>query len=103
MAKAKRVVPKFQTEAEEAQWWYDHREKHADDFVAAVDDGQARRPTKALLLQRSEISNPVSIRFTPEDMQLARELAERKGLPYQTYIKSLLHEALAREKSKVRR
>ena len=24
------VVPKFKTEAEEAQWWYDNREKVGD-------------------------------------------------------------------------
>jgi hypothetical protein len=32
------------------------------------------------------------------DIALAQRLAERKGLPYQTYIKSLLHEALERER-----
>jgi hypothetical protein len=36
------------------------------------------------------------------DLALARKQAEQKGLPYQTYIKSLLHETLAeREKQKV--
>ena len=35
------------------------------------------------------------------DLALARKQAERKGLPYQTYIKSLLHETLTeREKRK---
>jgi predicted DNA binding CopG/RHH family protein len=28
------------------------------------------------------------------DIELARQQAARKGLPYQTYIKSLLHQAL---------
>jgi len=32
------------------------------------------------------------------DIALAQRLAESKGLPYQTYIKSLLHEALERER-----
>jgi predicted DNA binding CopG/RHH family protein len=31
------------------------------------------------------------------DLALARKQAEEKGLPYQTYIKSLLHEALRKE------
>ncbi len=36
------------------------------------------------------------------DLALARKQAQQKGLPYQTYIKSLLHETLsAREKRKV--
>jgi predicted DNA binding CopG/RHH family protein len=31
---------------------------------------------------------------------LANKLAAAKGLPYQTYIKSLLHESLVKENSK---
>ncbi len=31
---------------------------------------------------------------TEADLDLARKQAEEKGLPYQTYIKSVLHEAL---------
>jgi predicted DNA binding CopG/RHH family protein len=30
------------------------------------------------------------------DLDLARKQAEEKGLPYQTYIKSALHEALVK-------
>jgi predicted DNA binding CopG/RHH family protein len=30
------------------------------------------------------------------DLDLARKQAEEKGLPYQTYIKSVLHEALVK-------
>jgi len=41
----------------------------------------------------------VSLRIPREDLDLARKQAGEKGLPYQTYIKSLLHETLAaREK-----
>jgi uracil-DNA glycosylase len=31
-------------------------------------------------------------------IQAARDLAQRKGLPYQTYMKMLLHEALEKER-----
>lgn len=100
MAKnAKRVVPKFKTEAEEAKWWYDNRDQHDEDLVDAVDRGEAKLVTKGLLQERLEASKlvPIHIRVPAADLQLARELAEQKGLPYQTYIKSLLHQALARE------
>lgn len=43
------------------------------------------------------LSRLLSIRIPEPDIALAQRLAEAKGLPYQTYIKSLLHEALARE------
>jgi predicted DNA binding CopG/RHH family protein len=43
----------------------------------------------------------VSLRVPEADLALARKQAEQKGLPYPTYIKSLLHETLAeREKRK---
>jgi hypothetical protein len=45
------------------------------------------------------LSRLLSIRLPEPDIALAQRLAESKGLPYQTYIKSLLHEALERERS----
>src|ERR1700726_3405 len=44
------------------------------------------------------MSRLLSIRLPEPDIKLAQRLAESKGLPYQTYIKSLLHEALERER-----
>jgi predicted DNA binding CopG/RHH family protein len=41
----------------------------------------------------------ISLRVSEADLAMAPRQAEQKGLPYQTYIKSLLHETLAeREK-----
>ena len=44
------------------------------------------------------LSRLLSIRLPEPDIALAQRLAQSKGLPYQTYIKSLLHEALERER-----
>jgi predicted DNA binding CopG/RHH family protein len=46
----------------------------------------------------------ISIRLPEADIERTKKLAARKGLPYQTYLRSLLHEGLAREerKSKVK-
>jgi hypothetical protein len=44
------------------------------------------------------LSRLLSIRLPETDIALAQRLAESKGLPYQTYIKSLLHQALERER-----
>jgi hypothetical protein len=49
------------------------------------------------------LSRLLSIRLPEPDIALAQRLAERKGLPYQTYIKSLLHEALERERAPAER
>ncbi len=42
----------------------------------------------------------ISIRLSAVDLAIANKLAARKGLLYQTYIKSLLHESLVKENSK---
>ena len=44
------------------------------------------------------VMKAISIRLPSPDLALARQLALRKGVPYQTYIKGLLHEALDRER-----
>jgi len=95
------VVPKFPTESEEADWWYKNRHVHDKIMHAAVKSGEAQILTKEKLLARIEASKRkpapvVALRIPEADLTLARKQAEKKGLPYQTYIKSLLHEALAK-------
>jgi predicted DNA binding CopG/RHH family protein len=41
-------------------------------------------------------SRQITIRLSNSEIALAKQQAEAKGLKYQTYIKMLLHEALAR-------
>ena len=41
-------------------------------------------------------SRQITIRLGNDELALARQQAEAKGLRYQTYIKMLLHEALVR-------
>ena len=36
-------LPPFKSEAEEAQWWFDHRDEHDARLLKAVSDGTARR------------------------------------------------------------
>ena len=45
----------------------------------------------------------ISIRLGAADLAMANRLAAIKGLPYQTYIKSLLHEALESESKRLAR
>jgi len=90
------VVPKFESEADEAQWWYDHRDEVEEALIAAMDNGTIRRGTAARLTAEARTSRNITIRIAEADLGLARKQAEEKGLPYQTYIKSVLHEALVK-------
>lgn len=103
------VVPKFATEAEEADWWYQNRYAHAKIFLEAARRGETQILTRDKLLARLEASKAksaapvISIRIPAADLELARKQAGKKGLPYQTYLKSLLHETLVqREKGRAK-
>jgi predicted DNA binding CopG/RHH family protein len=104
---SKRAVPAFASEAEEAAWWYENRKSHDREFAAAVENDEVQVLTREKLQERIEASKAktpgrvISLRVAEADLAMARRQAEQKGLPYQTYIKSLLHETLAdREKRK---
>jgi predicted DNA binding CopG/RHH family protein len=58
-----------------------------------VGRGELRRP---YILEPP--TKQVSLRLPVTDLELARKLARRKGIPkYQTYIKTLLHAMLVKE------
>jgi predicted DNA binding CopG/RHH family protein len=86
-------IPKFENEADEANWAYENREGLSAAFHEAVQQGRVRQGT----LKRRGVTPPTTIRLAPEDISRARLLAERRGLRYQTYLKMLIHEALERE------
>lgn len=90
---AKRILPEFKSEAEEAKWWFDHQDELDKEFAEAAADGTLGRGTAARLGGLPT----TTIRLDPVDIQMAREQAEKRGLKYQTYLKMLIHEALARE------
>ena len=97
MAKAKMkkvVIPKFTSEAKEAAWWDTHRSEIETEIRQRIKQKQPL--TLGNLLQEGKPSQPVTLRIPTEDLETARRLAARKGLGYQTYIKMLLREALAK-------
>jgi len=47
------------------------------------------------------VTQSVTIRLNAPDVEAARQLSKLRGMPYQTYIKGLLHEALVREAKSV--
>jgi predicted DNA binding CopG/RHH family protein len=94
-AKLKRVViPKFPDEAAEAAWWDAHRSQ----VEAEIRQRLKQKPPLALanVLHGAKPSQPITLRIPKDDLNTARRLAAKKGLKYQTYIKMLLREALAK-------
>lgn len=91
-------VPNFENEDQEAEWWPRQEDKLADAFEQGSAEGTLRRSS---LARQSGAIAQTTIRLDPNDIQRAREQAERKGLKYQTYLKMLIHEALQREERRV--
>jgi predicted DNA binding CopG/RHH family protein len=93
----RRVIPTFTSEAEEAEWWYKNRRTLDADFQKSARRGTLKvldRKTLVARLARSKAAKVVSIRLPEADLEMARGQAAALGLPYQTYIKSILHQAL---------
>jgi predicted DNA binding CopG/RHH family protein len=96
-------LPSFSSEAEEAQWWYDHREEVTKSFEKAAARGELRTGSVAKFARQpaTGITPTTTIRLDPQDISRARALAARRGVRYQTYLKMLIHEALATEEKKL--
>ncbi|MEO8663137.1 MAG: hypothetical protein ABI693_32065 [Bryobacteraceae bacterium] len=93
----RRRIPKFENEQQEALWWDRNRKELDKDFADAAKKGQLKRMDRSALRTRvAGTTKVISLRMLEEDLALAREQASTKGLPYQTFLKSLLHEALRR-------
>ena len=96
------TIPAFTTEAEEAQWWYDHRDELAKAFEDAAARGELHSGTAARIARERAGSTPTTmIQLAPEDILRAHSLAARRGLRYQTYLKMLIHDALEAEEKKL--
>ena len=91
-------VPKFDTEAEEAQWWFDNEDLVAGAFDEAAKNGTLRRSTLADRLARAKTSQ-VPVVLDPADITLARELAARTGESFEDFVRRVVHQALELEKT----
>ncbi len=91
-----RTIPSFKSEAQEAAWWFKNRKALDQDFEKAARSGSSRVLDRKSLLRRIARSRAktISLRVSEADLRLAREQAAARGLPYQTYMKSVLHQAL---------
>jgi predicted DNA binding CopG/RHH family protein len=86
----KRIIPSFSSEAEEAQWWFEHSDELDKDFEQAAADGTLGQARTA---QRFGLTSNIVL-LTPKDAAMAREQAAKQGIAYEAYVKNLLHEAL---------
>jgi hypothetical protein len=99
MSKKDLQMPKFKSESEEADWWA----SPAGRSYVKRNSGEAqvkgaRVKGSSLVTKLNERrSTQIAIRLLGSDLAQARKIAARKGIGYQTLLKMLVHEGLARE------
>ncbi len=91
-------ITKFNTEAEEADWWHDHRDQVEASFVQAAKEGRLQR--------RESLDAPVShsatnIAVEPYDVDLALSQARRKGVSFEDHARLLFHRAVQAEEQEL--
>jgi hypothetical protein len=92
-------MPRFKTESEEADWW---ASKAGRAYVKrksgeAQSKGTTTKGSKLVAMLNKKSSVQIAIRLPEADLAQARKIAGRKGIGYQTLLKMLVHEGLARE------
>ena len=89
-------TPKFTNESEEADWWYANRKVVERELRKAEKSGKGKKAADIIAehIAAQKKTQPITIRLTKADVALAKAQAVEKGLPYQTYLKSVLHQAL---------
>ena len=84
----KMKIPTFSNEAEEADWWYEHRGELSREFDLAAREGRLR-------IRVNGVSRPLPARLElqGEELEHARIVAERRGLSLEELVKSLVEQA----------
>ena len=90
-------IPEFSNEDEEANWWAsaDGREFLKQQSAAKAGKNPKGSALVANLAGASTVQ--IALRLSAPALAKAREIAERKGIGYQTLLKMLVHEGLQRE------
>ena len=98
MTLVKLDIPKFSGEQDEAKWWASVEGRAFLKQQKSLAPGADVRNGSKLVSKLSSRAKSVQValRLPLPDLAKAREIAERKGIGYQTLLKMLVHEGLQR-------
>jgi predicted DNA binding CopG/RHH family protein len=97
MKKRANQVSKFTNEDREVKWWASPTRR---EFLKqqSADNATSKQKGSRLVKKLSKASSvQIALRLSEPDIAKAREIADRKGIGYQTLLKMLAHEGLQRE------
>jgi predicted DNA binding CopG/RHH family protein len=73
-------MPRFKSESEEADWWYENRDVVDEMFRDAWPE----------LLEKKKPAVQITLRLDRAQLESARRLAGQTGIRYQTLLKNLI-------------
>jgi len=90
-------MPNFANEDHEAKWWAGPKGRAflKEQGATGSPKKQKGSPLVANLSRASSVQ--IALRLPAPDLAMARQIAGRKGIGYQTLLKMLVHEGLRRE------
>ena len=83
--------------AEEAKWWASANGRKFLKAQSAQTQQKSTGGSKLVAKLAKATSVQIALRLPSPDLAMAREIAERKGIGYQTLLKMIVHEGLRRE------
>ena len=92
-------MPRFKSEGEEADWWASPAGRAYVKQRSAEAQSKGAKTSGSCLVAKlgKKSSIQIAIRLPGADLEQARKIADRKGIGYQTLLKMLVREGLARE------
>lgn len=89
-------IPKFASEQDEAKWWATSEGRSFVSEQSARKSEKATGGSKLVTKLGSAGTVQIALRLSSPDLAKARQIAERKGIGYQTLLKMIVHEGLQR-------
>jgi predicted DNA binding CopG/RHH family protein len=88
-------IPRFKTEAAEAEFWSTHSLAEIWDQLEPIEIELTPEPRRITL--RRAPKKPVTLRLEAQQIARAKELARARSLSYQALLRSWISEGIARE------
>ena len=86
-------IPKFSSEAEEAEWWYANREWLTQEFLQAAKEGRLRTGSTVMERLGGRQSASLTVPLSSDELAKIHGLAQRRGMEDAVYAQGLRHEA----------
>jgi predicted DNA binding CopG/RHH family protein len=91
-------IPTFKSEREEADFWATHDLTDYMDELEEVKEPIELDPKLKKQIKKRSRKRLLTIRLDPKQIEEAKNIADERGIPYQTLIRSWIYAGIKKEK-----